>query len=75
MTSIRLSKDIQEIAKQIAQARGLDNERAAIEAVVRCHWQDYLGGTAQPNQIASPPAAIAQPEPEIDGFSALDSLL
>jgi len=44
MASIRLSPDVEDIAEKICAARGLDSSRVAIEAIVRCHWQDYLNG-------------------------------
>lgn len=74
MASIRLSPDVEALAQQVAQAKGLDGARAAVEAIVRCHWADYVGCSAQVSQVlpATLPTSAA---PDIDGFSALDSVL
>lgn len=44
MPSIRLSEDVEAIAQTVSEQRGLGSTRTAIEAIVRCYWQDYLGG-------------------------------
>jgi len=42
MTSIRIAPDVEAIALKVAKEMGLGSGRAAIEAIVRCHWQQYI---------------------------------
>lgn len=75
-TKIRLSGDVEAIARQIAEQRGLGGVRQAVEAVLRCCGQTYLAGDCTPQPaIASIKAPIpVTPEPQIDGNAALAEL-
>jgi len=42
MSAIRLSSDVEMNAQKVAKAMGLGSGRAAIEAVFRCYWQQYI---------------------------------
>lgn len=57
--SIRLSDDVEAIAQKVSEQRGLGSTRTAIEAIVRCYWQDYLGGQRTSIEPAEPSPAIA----------------
>jgi len=72
MASIRLSPDVEAIAQKVADARGLGSGRAAIEAVFRCYWQQYLNGQCPANEAPQP---TAPPIEEMDAMAALDQFL
>ncbi|MBD2066212.1 hypothetical protein H6F93_01490 [Leptolyngbya sp. FACHB-671] len=57
MPSIRLSGDVEAIAQTVSEQRGLGSTRTAIEAIVRCYWQDYLGGKRPSIEPADPSLA------------------
>ncbi|MBD2054587.1 hypothetical protein H6F88_00830 [Oculatella sp. FACHB-28] len=59
MPSIRLSGDVEAIAQTVSEQRGLGSTRTAIEAIVRCYWQDYLGGKRPSMEPAVPSPALA----------------
>jgi len=68
MASIRISPDVEAIAQKVADARGLGSSRAAIEAVFRCYWQQYLNGQSPATEAPQPKA---QPIEEMDAMAAL----
>jgi hypothetical protein len=75
---LRLSADIISKAEEIAQAWGLKNSRAAIEAVFRKYADDYLYGRqpaplSRPNETPTPHAKT--PAPTCDALDELDALL
>ncbi len=81
---LRLSADIISKAEEIAEAWGLKNSRAAIEAVFRKYADDYLYGrqTApliHPHMLEqnnSPPTPQSKnPKPSCDALDELDALL
>lgn len=59
MPSIRLSEDVEAIAQTVSEQRGLGSTRTAIEAIVRCYWQDYLGGKRFSIEPTAPSPTIA----------------
>jgi hypothetical protein len=77
---LRLSADIISKAEEIAQAWGLKNSRAAIEAVFRKYADDYLYGR-QPAPLIHPhmleqhnSAPTTQSKPQKTTCEALDEL-
>jgi hypothetical protein len=79
---LRLSADIISKAEEIAQAWGLKNSRAAIEAVFRKYADDYLYGR-QPTPLIHPmmeqnnnPTPQSKPQKTTcDALDELDALL
>lgn len=76
---IRLSPDVLEKANLIAQAWGLKNARAAVEAVFRKYSDEYLQGRMQGQAaIAHPPFSQptphSTPHPPAIGCEALNEL-
>ncbi len=77
--AMRVSEDVALIAKEVGEAKGFDNARSVIEAIVRCHWRDYLNSSpslpiseaAMPT-LASPSSDL---QSEISAASAFDSAL
>lgn len=57
MPQTRISEDVWQLGKQIAEVKGLKNERQAIEAVVRVYARHYLQGS----QAIEPAAPTVQP--------------
>ena len=63
MPQTRISEDVWQLGQSVAQARGLNNPRIAIEAIVRVYAHSYLQGSQSlteslPTPI-TPPAATA----------------
>jgi hypothetical protein len=80
MASIRLSDDIEAIAQAVSEARGLGSSRTAIEAIVRCYWQEYLNGRCPTDGKPRPATSVSIPDPaldldSIDAAAALDQFL
>ncbi len=59
MPQTRISDDVWQLGRQIAEAKGLKNERQAIEAVVRVYARHYLAGTLPPIEPAATPVPAA----------------
>ena len=59
MPQTRISEDVWRLGQSVAQARGLNNPRVAIEAIVRVYAHSYLQGS-QPI-VESSPSPIAPP--------------
>ncbi len=76
MPQTRISQDVWELGRQIAEAKGLKNERQAIEAVVRVFGKQYLQGM-QPIESSpvSPVPAAAQPASAQDALASVLSNL
>lgn len=80
MAQTRISDDVWQLGKQIAEAKGLKNERQAIEAVMRVYARHYLQGS-QANGYAAAQAAIEPPaappavQPTASAQDALSSIL
>ncbi len=79
---LRLSADIITKAEEIANAWGLKNSRAAIEAVFRKYADDYLYGRTPapipiPSHYQTPPSQNQQhpTSPTCDALDELDALL
>jgi hypothetical protein len=80
---LRLSADIISKAEEIAQAWGLKNSRAAIEAVFRKYADDYLYGRQSAPLIhpmleqnnTSPTPQSKPPKTTCDALDELDALL
>lgn len=45
MPQTRISDDVWQLGQSVAQARGLNNPRVAIEAIVRVYAHSYLQGS------------------------------
>lgn len=45
MPQMRISQDVWQLGQSVAQARGLNNPRIAIEAIVRIYAHSYLQGS------------------------------
>ncbi len=45
MPQTRISEDVWQLGQSVAQARGLNNPRVAIEAIVLVYAQSYLQGS------------------------------
>ncbi|MEP0911780.1 hypothetical protein NDI45_12740 [Leptolyngbya sp. GB1-A1] len=73
MSQTRISSDVWELGRQIAEAKGLKNERQAIEAVVRVYARHYLQGMQSIDSPAVPLAA--QPASAQDALSSVLSSL
>jgi hypothetical protein len=72
---VRLSPDVLEKARLIAEEWGLKNTRAAVEAVFRKYADEYLGGGQR--MISGPPVwsmPAARSAPESYSCEALDEL-
>jgi sulfatase maturation enzyme AslB (radical SAM superfamily) len=77
MASIRLSDDVEAIAQQVSDQRGLGSTRTAIEAIVRCYWKEYLGGSCPAAETALLPTNGVMPMDyrEVDAAKALDDVI
>lgn len=75
-TKIRLSGDVEAIAREIAEKRGLGGVRQAVEAVLRCCGHTYLAGDCNPQSSNTSPKALipVTREPQLDGNAALAEL-
>ncbi|MFE4106090.1 hypothetical protein [Almyronema epifaneia] len=79
---VRLSPDVLDKAQQIADAWGLKNARAAVEAVFRKYSDEYLHGRLRSPEGFSPLAPTSMPslssanaEANCEALDALDDLL
>ena len=72
MASIRLSKDVEESAKALAEEFGLSSIKDAVEAVFRTQHQHYGKGNCSCSDTPVIQTAIDTP---IDVASALDAVL
>ncbi|UIE36386.1 hypothetical protein [Leptodesmis sichuanensis] len=80
---IRLSQDVLDKAEIIAQAWGLKNARAAVEAVFRKYADEYLHRSSNsfsapqhPLRITPPPSPSPTPQPpSCEALNELDELL
>ncbi|GAB4347425.1 MAG: hypothetical protein OHK0047_41460 [Leptolyngbyaceae cyanobacterium] len=80
---IRLSQDVLDKAEIIAQAWGLKNARAAVEAVFRKYADEYLhrssnsfSASQHPLRITPPPSPSPTPQPpSCEALNELDELL
>ena len=73
MPQTRISEDVWQLGKQIAEAKGLKNERQAIEAVMRVYARHYLQGSQAIEQPTAPTAQ--QPTSAKDALSSLINVL
>ena len=75
MPSTRISKDVWEGARELAERMGLQNERAALEAVFRVFSDSYCAGV-QPGDITPPRKTRTGKTPQkADCAAALDAVL
>ena len=74
MASIRIAKDVEDIAKRVSADRGLGSTRVAIEAIVRTCWQHYLTGNCSGSSFS--PVQSAQPalDKPFDAAAELDAV-
>ena len=72
MASIRLSKDVEESAKALAQEFGLSSIKDAVEAVFRTQHQHYGKGDCS---CSSAPVFQTVADNSIDAASALDAVI
>ena len=61
MPQTRISEDVWQLGQSVAQARGLNNPRVAIEAIVRVYAHSYLQGSQPIAQSLSSSSPIASP--------------
>lgn len=79
MSSIRLSPDVEEAARQLSDELGLGGTKTAIEAVFRTQWRRYrdrgAGGTS-PSQVNAytSPQMLSVGE-DVDAVADLDSVM
>lgn len=72
MPQTRISEDVWQLGQSVAQARGLNNPRVAIEAIVRVYAQSYLQGS---QAVVEPPASPIAPPPAASAKDALSHLI
>lgn len=76
MPQTRISDDVWQLGQSVAQARGLNNPRVAIEAIVRVYAHCYLQGS-QPATECSSAAELVTPliAPAASAKDALSHLI
>ena len=79
MSSIRLSPDVEEAARQLSDELGLGGMKVAVEAVFRTKWQEYRDrgpGLSQPRPANAFPTPRVLPGHEpVDAAADLDAVM